>query len=195
VSDEQVAVLRRIGEVSTAVAGQVLFREGGRYYDFIVIMSGQVTIVDHEAGVERELGTLGPRQFVAELNLLTGQRLFTTAVVSAPGEVLVVPLHRLQALIGQDQALGELILDALLARREWLARRQAGRQIVGSRSSPQTRRLLEFAGRNRIPHTWLNIDADPAADAVRWPASLAAADERHGRRHDRYERHVGAQWQ
>lgn len=144
----------------------MLFREGDRYYDFIVVLSGQVTIVDHQAGVERELGTLDPGEFVAELNLLTGERLFTTAVVSAPGEVLVVPLPRLQALIGQDQELAELILEALLARREWLARQQAGLRIVGSRSAPQTRRLLEFAGRNRIPHTWLDIDADPAADAM-----------------------------
>ena len=54
----------------------------------------------------------------------------------------------------------------MLAWREWLARRQAAWQVVGSRSSPQTSRLLEFAGRNRLPHTLLDTDTDPAAEAV-----------------------------
>lgn len=47
-----------------------------------VILSGPVKIVDHLAGVERDLVTGGPGEFVAELNLLTGERLFTTAVVA-----------------------------------------------------------------------------------------------------------------
>jgi thioredoxin reductase (NADPH) len=165
-SDEHLAALTPLGQVRPTVTGEVLFREGDRSYDFIVIMSGQVTIVDHEAGVERELVSGGPREFLAELNLLTGERLFTTAVVTAPGTVLVVPVVRLQALISRDQALGDLILQAVVARREWLVQRQAGLRIVGSRSSPLTRQLLEFAGRNRLPHTWLDSDADPAADAV-----------------------------
>jgi thioredoxin reductase (NADPH) len=62
-----------------------LFREGDRGYDFIVILAGRVAIVDHQAGTERELATGGPGDFVAELNLLTGERLFTTAVVTEPG--------------------------------------------------------------------------------------------------------------
>ena len=119
------ALLRRVGEVPPAVAGQVLFREGDRGSDFIVVLLGRVTIVDHQAGAERELLTAGPRQFAAEPNLLTGERLFTTAVVTEPGTVLMVPRAHWGADRG-DQALGELILQAVLAWREWLARRQAG---------------------------------------------------------------------
>ena len=32
-------------------AGQVLFREGDLAYDFIVVVSGAVTVGDHNAGV------------------------------------------------------------------------------------------------------------------------------------------------
>lgn len=56
-SAEQLALLRRYGEERPTVAGQVLFREGDRGYDFIVIVSGAVTVVDHQAGVVRELAT------------------------------------------------------------------------------------------------------------------------------------------
>ena len=165
-TSEQIELLRREGEVRPTMAGDVLFREGDRGYDFIVILAGQVTVLDHQAGVERELATGGPGEFVAELNVLTGERLFTTAVVTQAGAVLVVPVTRLHAVIGQDQGLGQWIIRTLFARREWLMQRKTGLRIVGSRSSPQTRRLLEFVGRNRLPHVWLDTDTDPAAGVV-----------------------------
>jgi len=165
-TNEQIELLRHEGEVRPTVAGEVLFREGDRGYDFIVILAGRVAVVDHQAGTERELATGGPGEFVAELNLLTGERLFTTAVVTEPGAVLVVPVAGLLRVIGQDQGLGQWIIRTLFARRQWLAQVQAGLRIVGSRSAPQTRRLLEFAVRNRLPHVWLDPDTDPAADAV-----------------------------
>jgi thioredoxin reductase (NADPH) len=126
---DHIAMLRRIGEVRPVQAGEVLFREGDRGYDLFVILSGQLKITDHQAGVERDLATGGAGEFAAELSLLTGERLFTTAVVVEPGEVLVVAVARLQALISRDQALGDLIVQTFFARREWLirARRAAHR--------------------------------------------------------------------
>src|SRR5712691_8924015 len=66
-ADGQLALLRRYGEVCPTAAGQV-----------------------------RELATAGPGEFVAELTILTGERVFTTAVVKESGSVLVVPVDRLQ---------------------------------------------------------------------------------------------------
>src|SRR5215831_16982712 len=91
-------------------AGQVVFREGDRDYEFMVILSGVVTMVDHQAGVERELATCGPGEFVPGLTIFTGERLFITAVGTEPGSILVVAVDRLRELIGRDQELGELIL-------------------------------------------------------------------------------------
>jgi len=165
-TDDHIALMRSHGEIRATAADEVLFREGDHGYDFIVILAGEVTIVDHQAGATRELVSGGAREFLAELNLLTGERLFTTAVVTVPGEVLVVPVASLRALISENQQFGDYIVQALFARREWLAKRQAGLRIVGSRSSAETRNLIEFAVRNRLPHVWLDADADPAADAV-----------------------------
>ena len=162
----QVALLGRYGEVRPVVAGQVLFREGDRDYEFMVILSGVVTMVDHQAGVERELARCGPGEFVPGLTIFTGERLFITAVVTEPGSILVVAVDRLRELIGRDQELGELILATGLRRRRWLSRARAGLRIVGSRTSPDARRLREFAARNRLPHVWVDLDADPAAATV-----------------------------
>jgi hypothetical protein len=67
---EQLALLSRYGQERPTTAGQVLFREGDRAYDFIVVLSGAVSVVDHEAGAVRDLGALGPGRFVAELEHL-----------------------------------------------------------------------------------------------------------------------------
>jgi thioredoxin reductase (NADPH) len=166
-TDDHIALLRRMGEVRPTQAGDVLFREGSRECDFFVILSGRLKLCDHQAGVERDLVTWGARDFVAGLSLLTGERLFlTTGVVVEPGEVLVVPADKLQRLISRDEVLGDLIVRTVLARRDWLTHARTGLRIIGSRSQPDTRRLLEFAERNRLPHVWLDLDADPAADVL-----------------------------
>jgi thioredoxin reductase (NADPH) len=173
---DQVALMRRYGQAQPTTAGQVLFREGDRAYDFIVVLSGAVTLVDHEAGVERELGTFVPGRFLPEMNILTGERLFATAVVTEAGSILVVPSDRLREVIAQDQELGDLIVQTCLRRRQWLAQHRAGLEIVGSRSSPDARRLREFAARNRLPHVWVDLDTDPAAGAVLAHQGLGTSD-------------------
>src|SRR5262249_23252052 len=100
---EQLALLRRYGQERRTRVGEVLCGEGDWAYDFIVALSGAVPVVGHDAGVARELATLGPGRFVAELNILTGGRVFATAVVREPGSVLVVPVDRLKEVIAKDQ--------------------------------------------------------------------------------------------
>ena len=43
---------------------------------------------------------------------------------------------------------------------------RTGLQIIGSRSSPDARRLREFAARNRLLYVWVDLDSDPAAGVV-----------------------------
>ena len=169
-------LLRRCGQERRTTSGQVLFREGDRAYEFIVVLSGAVAIVDHEAGVVRELATFGPGRFLSELNILTRERLFATAVVREVGSVLAVPVERLYEAIAQDQELSDLIMQTLLRRRQWLLQHRTGMQIVGSRSSPDARRLREFATRNSLPHVWVDLDTDPAAGAVLGHRGVTADD-------------------
>jgi thioredoxin reductase (NADPH) len=173
---EQLTLLRRYGEERPTTAGQVLFREGDAGYDFIVVMSGAVTVGDHEAGVARELATLGPGRFVAELNILTGERVFATAVVTEPGSVLIVPLDRLQEVIAQDQQLADVIVQVILRRRQWFLQHRVGMQIFGSWTSADGRRLREFAVRNRLLHVWVDVDTDPSAGAALAQHGLDSSD-------------------
>jgi thioredoxin reductase (NADPH) len=165
-SEVQIEMLARHGERRRVEPGEVLFREGDERYDFFVILDGKVMVVAGYGDEQRVIAVHGPRRFLGELSLLTGQAAFFTAVVREPGEVLVVPVERLRALVTQDTALGDLILRAYLLRREMLIGLGAGLQIVGSRYSPDTRRLREFAARNRLPHRWIDLEEDEAAEAL-----------------------------
>jgi thioredoxin reductase (NADPH) len=165
-SDEQIAGLAEYGERRTTRVGDVLFREGDESYDFFVVLRGTVAVIDGFGADERLIGVHGERRFLGELSLLTGQAAFFTAVVREEGEVLVVPVERLRTLVGHDPALGDLILRAYLARRELLIGLGTGFRIIGSRFSPDTRRLREFAARNRLPHRWLDLEQDREAEAL-----------------------------
>jgi thioredoxin reductase (NADPH) len=165
-SDQHLDLLAKHGERRQTKAGEVLFREGDRNYDFFVVLEGKVAVVEGYGGAERVIAAHGPRRFLGELSLLTGQAAFFTAVVREPGAVLVVPVDTLRSLISGDQVLGDLILRAYLIRRELLIGLGAGLRIVGSRYSPDTRRLREFAARNRLPHRFIELEEDAEAEAL-----------------------------
>jgi thioredoxin reductase (NADPH) len=160
-SRDQIERLSAHGDRRPTEADEVLFRAGDIDYDFFVVLEGKVA-TESDDGV---IAVHGRGRFLGELSLLTGQAAFFTAIVRAPGEVLVVPVARLRALVGADPALGDVILRAYLLRRELLIGLGAGFKIVGSRFSPATRRLREFAARNRLPHRWIDLESDPDAEA------------------------------
>ncbi|HKP91667.1 MAG TPA: FAD-dependent oxidoreductase [Thermoleophilaceae bacterium] len=161
-SQEQIERLSAHGDRRSTEAGEVLFHAGDTDYDFFVVLHGKVA-TEGDDGV---IAVHGPGRFLGELSLLTGQAALFTAIVREPGEVLVVPVARLRALVSSDPALGDVILRAYLLRREMLIGLGAGFKIVGSRFSPATRRLREFAVRNRLPHRWIDLEDDPDADAL-----------------------------
>jgi thioredoxin reductase (NADPH) len=175
-SDEQIGMLAQHGERRSTTQGEVLFREGDERYDFFVVLEGKVAVMAGYGGEERRIAVHGPGRFLGELSLLTGHAAFFTAVVQEAGEVLVVPVERLKELISQYPVLGDLILRAYLLRRELLIGLGAGFTIVGSRYSPDTRRLREFCARNRLPHRWIDVEHDEGAEALLREAGVAPAE-------------------
>ncbi|MFJ6841784.1 FAD-dependent oxidoreductase [Streptomyces griseoluteus] len=166
-TQEQTARLAEHGERRTTAAGDVLIREGERCETFFVVIEGSVAVVeDYGTPEEHLLRVHGPGRFIGELGLLHGQVAFYTAVVREPGEVLVVSMDELRRLVSQDSALGDVVLRACLGRRALLVGQGAGFRIIGSRYSPDTRRLREFAIRNRLPHRWIDLETDEEAEEL-----------------------------
>jgi thioredoxin reductase (NADPH) len=166
-ADSELAVLEALGSRRSVTAGEYLYREGDITYDFYVIRSGAVEIVLRSDGEEQIIVRHGPGRFLGELNLLTGQRVYLSARVAQPGEVLVVPKAALQQVIATHPGLSDTILAAFLARRSvLLSGASAAIRVVGSRFSPESLQIREFLARNQIPHEWLDPDRDAIVERL-----------------------------
>jgi thioredoxin reductase (NADPH) len=103
---------------------------------------------------------------VGDLNMLSGQGLYLSAVVRQGGKVLAISSERLREVVTEEPDLSDIILKAFLARRAWGMRTGLGLRIVGSRHSSDATRLREFAARNRLPHVWIELEEDQEAEAL-----------------------------
>src|ERR671917_580592 len=161
--EDQIEVLSRYGETRTTEAGEVLFRAGDPSNDFIVVLEGEVEVIDGLAGEARTMGVLRAGRFVGDLNLLTGQAVLPSAVMREGGKVLAISRERLKEVVTEEQNLSDIILKAFIARRSWGMRAGFGLRIIGSRHSRDATRLREFAARNRLLHVWVELEENPEA--------------------------------
>src|SRR5207245_3664835 len=113
--EEQRARLLAAGRLRDVQAGEVVFREGDDSYDFFVVESGAVAIVQGYGRENRVSAVHGRHRFPGELGLLTGGRVYLTAVVRDPGQVIQVPLARLRKLLAADEDLANIVLRAYLS--------------------------------------------------------------------------------
>ena len=164
--EDQIAILGRYGNTRMTEAGQVLFRAGDATSDFVVVLEGEVEVIDDFAGEARTMGVMRPGRFVGDLNMLTGQPIYLSAVVRVGGEVLAISRERLKEVVTEEPNLSDIILKAFLARRAWGMRTGLGLRIIGSRHSSDATRLRGFATRNRLPHVWIELEEDPGAEAL-----------------------------
>jgi thioredoxin reductase (NADPH) len=164
--EDQLSILRRYGQTRKTQLGDILFRAGDTSNDFIVIIQGEVQVIDDFAGEARTIGTFLAGRFLGELNMLTGQAMYLTAVVREAGEVLTVPRERLKEVVTEEPNLSDVILKAFLARRSYMMRTGLGLRIIGSRHSGDAARLREIAARNRVPYVWIELEENPEAGAL-----------------------------
>jgi thioredoxin reductase (NADPH) len=166
-SDNLIAPLDAVGVRRPLTAGEILFNAGDRDSAFYVVLSGRVAIIDaYGTKKERVLGVHEAHRFVGELSLVTGQPTYTTAVVRESGEAIELSREQLQAVVGANQQLGDVLLTAFMARRAILIGGGSGLRLIGSHLSPDCRRLREFLTRNRIPHSFIDLEVHADAELL-----------------------------
>src|SRR5919112_1826252 len=143
-TDDQISVLRRYGQVQQTHDGQVLFHQGELTCDFYVVLEGEVELVEPTLVTPRVIGVRNPREIVGELNLLTEAVTYLSAVVRKGGSVLAIPADDLRTIVMDDPGFSDFLLRAFLLLRSHLVELGAGLKIIGSHFSPDTRRLRQF---------------------------------------------------
>jgi thioredoxin reductase (NADPH) len=176
-TDQQLTALAAAGERRSAAEGSTLYRAGDPTYEFFAVVSGSVAIVgDAGSPTEYVIGIHRDGGFSGEIGLVTGEPAYLHAIVQEPSELIALSRAELQQVVATDQQLGDLILSAYMARRAMLIGRGAGLRLIGSHLSPDARRLREFLTRNRIPHSFLDVEADEQADGLLQGLGVAPAD-------------------
>ncbi len=166
--EAQLALLARFGERRVHRPGETLFREGDPGYDFQVVLSGAVAVVEnHGRGDQRLVSVQGPRRFLGELDLFSDRPVFLTAVAIRPSEVLTVPDARIKEALGADPALKELVLRTFLIRRSRLLELAADLRVVARGPSAGVERLRRFAGEHGLTAAVVDVgDVDDATDLL-----------------------------
>ncbi|WP_304504114.1 FAD-dependent oxidoreductase [Corallococcus sp. EGB] len=167
--------MQRFGEVRRFRDGECLAAAGQPSPGMIVLAQGRVALsrrdgLGHAIPIVEE----GPGQFLGEVAQLSGRPSLVDA--HAVGEVvaLVMPPHRLRALLVAEADLGERIMRALILRRVGLLETGAGGPVlVGPPEGEGRIRLEGFLSRNG--HPYLALDPAQGGEA-------AALIERHSPR-------------
>src|SRR5947209_5154168 len=175
--DAQVAKLSRYGVEESVPAGLVLFREGQRGSDFVVVLSGNVEAVAHFGeSAETTSTAFNPGQFVGVMNILSNEGAYVTATATVPSRVLRVPLNQLRTVIAEDITLSEIVIRAFLLRHSLLLRLGTGPKVMGSRFSESTRTIRDLLARNRVAVTWIDVESDPRAETLLRNFGFTVAD-------------------
>ena len=177
-SEQQIGMLGAHGARRSAQPGEVLFRDGDKWTDFFVVLARQVAIVEAYGCPEEQLIAVhGPGRFLGELSLLTGQ----AALYSGRG-------HRARRGAGRaggpgarpagqgQPMLGDLISSLLIRPGSMLIGLGTGMRIIGSRYSPDVRRLRDFVARNRLPHRWIDLESIRALESLLQQLSVPPED-------------------
>src|SRR4051794_33249279 len=173
-SPGQLQALASRGEERTAAKGEFLFRIGDARYPLIVVLEGEAAVLD---GAGNEIARQGPGGFLAEMNLLTGQTVFVDGVVTKPMRYIAVDRDELRPLLFEDGALSDMLLNTFIRRRELLQRTEnVGFEVIGPRSSPATRDLLDYARSGRLPHVWRDTESADDQEAAALVSGLEATE-------------------
>jgi thioredoxin reductase (NADPH) len=178
--DAQIAALERCVGVSIKRyrAGEKLFEVGDRDFKFFVIKSGEVEILDESGETPKTITIHRPGEFTGDVAHLTGRPSVVSAVARVDCEVYEVSAAGVREVLNRCPDLGDIILQAFIARRQLLRESGdfTGLRVIGSRYSQDTFRIRDFLAKNRVLFTWLDLEADPQVNQLLKQFGFTEAD-------------------
>src|SRR6267143_1482015 len=158
--------------------GQTLFAVGDRDFNFFIVKSGEIEIVDHSGDEPKTLTVHRKGQFTGDVSHLTGNPRVVSAIARGDCEVYEVSGEALRQVLNQCPAVSDIILQAFVARRQLLHELPnfIGLRVIGSRYSTDTFRVRDFLTKNRVLFTWVDVETDPQVDLLLKQFGVTEAD-------------------
>ncbi|MXO58906.1 cyclic nucleotide-binding domain-containing protein [Altererythrobacter salegens] len=149
---EYLEAMRHVGSERRYRAREIITPVGERMDRFLLLLDGEVDIVDPFTGEIAIPSAMRAGQFLGELNFLNGGTV--TSPTRAAGEVLMleVPRAAMLDLMAKIPELGDHIITVFAARRRLLI--EDGRSavtVIGAERDPAVQRVASFLSRNRVP--------------------------------------------
>jgi thioredoxin reductase (NADPH) len=163
-AEQDIARLRRFGDVERFPAGTVVVRAGERSPGLVFVLSGRLEISQNSIMGREVIIEHGPGNFLGELAQLSDRPALIDASALTDLEAIVVPPRALRDLLVQEAELGERLMRALILRRVGLLESgQSGPIVIGPAGNGDVLRLTNFLRRNGHPHRFLDSDSDGCA--------------------------------
>jgi thioredoxin reductase (NADPH) len=165
-SEAHVPAMRAAGTEVRYPAGTVLVRPGETIKSFFYVVEGEIEVMNAFTGERLIPDTLGPRQFMGEITLLSGGSWSMAFRAAQDTRVIEVPRAEMLKLMAQIPEMSDIVITVLAARRrKQLETRNSSLVLIGEEADRNIRRIADFAARNRLPCASHLLDS-PEAHAV-----------------------------
>jgi thioredoxin reductase (NADPH) len=173
----QIERMEPLGHQRAFHAGEILFDQGEASTKFFVVLEGSIEVVHPYAAGEHPITVHEPGSFTGEITVIAGMRSFVRGRARTAGRVLEIDRSALRKLVAADADLSETLMRAFILRRTGLISQGHGDVVLlGSRHSAGTLRVQEFLTRNNHPYVTIDVETDPAAQAVLDQFGVGIAD-------------------
>jgi thioredoxin reductase (NADPH) len=158
--------------------GETLIKGGERCLKFYIVKSGRVEILDVSGDEPKTITIHEKGEFTGDISHLTGTPAIFSAIARGDTEVFEITGEALRHMLNQCPGLGDIILQAFIARRQLLRESPdfTGLRVIGSRYSPDTFRIRDFLSKNRVLFTWVDLETDPQVDRLLKQFHVTEAD-------------------
>lgn len=159
-SEAEVEHLARMAETCSFHDGEAVFQVGQRGVPFYVVASGSIAIVDESRDEPVTIVVHGPGEFAGDVSLLTDRPVVIAAYARGETRAYRVSQEDLRRVIQEMPDLSDKLLEAFQARRIMLERSGfVGVRVFGHLGCPDLTLIREFFDKNKVPHTWIDVDA------------------------------------
>ncbi len=166
-SEDKVAELVEFAECQSFNDGETLVKAGEKEFDFYIVKSGEVEIIDRSSGEEKTLVTLNAGEFVGDLANLKGSPATGNVVAKNGCEVYAISPDKLRKILNEKSGLSDLILQTFIARAQALKDSDyVGLRVVGPANCRDTFRIRDFLSKNHVEFNWIDLEQEAEVSEI-----------------------------
>lgn len=166
-SEDKISELAEFAECKSFKDRETLVKAGEKEFDFYIVKSGEIEIIDRSSGEEKTLATLRDREFVGDLANLKGSPAVGNIVAKKGCEVYAISPDKLRRILNEKSGLSDLILQTFITRAQAIKDSDyIGLRVVGPASCSDTFRIRDFLSKNHVEFKWIDLEQEEEVSQI-----------------------------